>query len=245
MMICWIDATLLAASGENSAAYKAGEITGMLLSVVIMVSIPVLFIVSLVKLIRTRNKGWLAGLIVSSIPILAFIGLVFFGAYQAFTGKHFKTPVASISSVSGGRIDVPDASISVELPSGWKEIGALNDESLLSAVNQEQGCYMVVLADSEVDYAGTLRDFSDLTSEAMVDRLIRGIDTGAEELEVNSLPVIRREISGVTENVKIRYLHVSIYAGGYFHQVLCWSASSKWKSALPEFEKIVEKVKMQ
>lgn len=244
-MIHWGDTALLAASVENSAAYKAGEILGMLLSVVIMVSIPVLFIVSLVKLIRTRNKGWLAGLIVSSIPILAFIGLVFFGAYQAFTGKHSKSPVAPVSSVSVGRIDVPDAGISIELPSGWSEIGAINDEALLSAVNQELGCYMVVLADSEVDYTGTLRDFSDLTSEAMVDKLVGGTDTGAEELEVNSLPVIRREIYGVTENVKIRYLHVCTHTGGYFHQVLCWSASSKWKSSLPDFEKIIEKVEMQ
>lgn len=69
-------------SSDSSAAFKAGQAAGMVIGVILMLLIPATFVLCLVQLVRTKKRGWLIGLICSTIPVLIFVGLVAFSVYQ-------------------------------------------------------------------------------------------------------------------------------------------------------------------
>lgn len=235
----------LAATDTNSAAYKAGEAIGMVIGIVLMLAIPALFILCLVKLVYTKKKGWLFGLIASGIPILGFFVVVAFGAYTgakgAFSAKS-TTPSIFATKAPDRKVDVPNSDITLVLPGHWVDLDNLNEEADLGAGNLANEEYFIVMAESKIDFDGDLAEYSAITSGGMVDALENAEITEPKEISINGLPAIQREISGTIDRAKICYLHTTIESKGHFYQAMGWTLKSRRDTAFPVITSVIDSV---
>ena len=234
------DLLQLATTDQNSAAFDAGRAIGMVLSVVLMLGIPALFIFCLIKLVYTKKKGWLYGVIATGLPLLGFFGLIAFGAYQGITGA-FTTATTTVIAPDR-KVEVSNSDITVVLPGHWADLDNLNEEADLGAGNLAQEEYFLIMAEAKVDFEGDLLEYSELTSGGMVDALEGGTITEPENITINGLPAIQREISGSIDKSNICYLHTAIESKGHYYQVLGWTLKSRKKAVFPVLENVTKSI---
>ncbi len=235
---------------STSAAFKAGEKMGFVIGILLMVAVPVLFLVSLVQLVRTGKRAWLVGLVCTIIPLLAFVGLILFGAYREIVasgksgGGMSSSTLPSRSPLPAGGVVLPEGGgFSVKLPGNWKLLDGLHEDAGLQAGNLRREEYFIVISETKEDFAGDLREYSDLTAGNMVSALTKGSGGAVRELSLDGMPALQRTISGVADNANVTYLQTVVESDTRFHQVLGWTLKSKESSALPVLREVVDSLK--
>jgi hypothetical protein len=238
------DFFLLAATDTSSAAYKIGTIIGVILISILMIGLPILFIVSLIKLISTKNKNWIIGLVLSGLPLLALVCIFIFGIYAGLQEAISKRK-PGIASVSGmGRIvNVPDSKLSLQIPSNWRELKNINADASLSLGNPSREEYFIVLTETKIDLEGNLQDFSDITCDAIFASLTNATMSEPKTLTINGLSAVQREISGSIDRIKISYLHTSLEGKEQYYQLLGWSVVSRKTQAFKAIHDVVHSCK--
>lgn len=236
------DFFLLAATDPNSSAYRAGEIAGSILGLLILIVVPVLFIISLVKFITTKKRGWLVGLIVSGLLSIAFIVLVLVTAYNGYkTGiAKAKNATPSIRATGSAKVvEVPESDLSLTLPGHWVELSELNEEATLSTGNTAKEEYLIVIPENKIDFDGSLEDFSKITASGIFDNLTNSSISEPKPLLIQGLSAIQYEISGTIDHTKVSYLHTSVIGEKYFYQVLGWTVLSRKSQAFDVFHEVI------
>lgn len=236
------DLLQLAATDPSSAAYKAGQLVGTIIGFVVMIGIPVLFILSLVKLITTKNKAWIIGLVLSGIAFILIICVFAVGAYMGYKN----TKGQSLTETSSGTkkiVKVPDTKLSLGIPSHWKKIDDLNEAASLSMGNLFREEYLIVIAETKADFDGSLTDYSDLTVTAMIDSIDNSTFTEPVSLSINGLPAIQREFSGSVDRTKIAYSHTSIEGSENYYQIIGWTIPSRKTTAFKVIGDVVNSAK--
>jgi hypothetical protein len=64
------------------------------------------------------------------------------------------------------------------------------------------------------------------------------------KLTIGGQPALEYEITGAADNLKLCYLHTTVELGGYFHQVIAWTLSSRCRSGKPQLRQIVESFRL-
>lgn len=236
------DLLQLAATDPNSAAYKTGQVIGAIIGFIFVLGLPIIFIFSLVKLISTKNKAWLIGLILSGVAVIALIGLVAFGVYTGYKNSASKAR-SGFSSGAGSIVNVPDSKLSLNLPSHWSDIKDLNDAASLSMGNLFREEYLIVIAEAKADFDGNLTDYSELTVGSMIDSLDNPTTQEPLTLPINGLPSIQREFSGSVDRTKIAYLHTCIEGSEHYYQIIGWTIPSRKATAFKIIQDVINSSK--
>lgn len=228
----------IAATDTNSIAYKVGQVFGAVIGLALLIGLPILFILSLVKLISTKNKAWIIGIVLSGIPLILIAGGMMYGFYQGY-----KSAKVGTSSARTNIVMVPDTKLSLNIPSHWSNLNDLNDAASLGMGNLFREEYLVVIAESKADFDGNLTDYSDLTVTSMIDSIDHATAGSPVSLTLNGLPAIQREFSGTVDRTKIAYVHTSVEGGEHYYQVICWTTPSRKTSAFKTFHGLINSAK--
>lgn len=236
------DLLQLAATDPTSTAYKVGQVIGAILGFIIVLGLPALFILCLVKLISTKNKKWLIGLVLSGLALLALIGLVIGAVYMGYKNTVSNARLAASSGVESIVI-VPDSKLFLNMPSHWSEIKDLNEEASLSMGNLFREEYLIVIAEVKADYDGSLTDYSNLTVSSMTDSIENPTTKEPLSLSINGLPAIQQEFSGSIDRTKIAYLHTSIEGAEHYYQIIGWTIPSRKATAFKVIQDVIDSSK--
>jgi len=231
--------TILAETVTNSAAYMFG----MFLGFAIMLAIPVMFILSLIKFILTKGKGWLIMLIISILLGCGMIILIGYEAYKAFQ----KSGGISSASEKGVRaVETDDGLLTLDLPKGWRALDELSDTGSLGYGNLWKEHYVLVISEEKanLDESFTLMDYGELCLENT-----KGVASKFEKgewssLEVAGSPMMQIELNTVVDNIKINYLNGYYETENHYHQIVLWTLPSKWEKSKPVFQSVLKSVRL-
>lgn len=223
---------------SSSAAYRAGQVLGAILGLVIVIAVPVMFVVSLVRYLVTRRGGWLVGLVITSLLLLAGGALVAVGAWKGYQNGSTRAKTTEIITSSDGIVQF-------SIPSNWKNLTQLPEQGTIRKGNLSREEYLLVLAESKADFTGTLEDAA-IAGIAV----IKGTLTDVKCSEPTFLTIGRRqavqyEISGVINQYRIVYLATFVDAPGSLQKILMWTMESKRDAALPIFKTVLESTKIK
>lgn len=202
--------------------------------------LPVLFIISLVQLIRLKSAFWIAACALCVIAGLFSVVALGVKGVQ-FARDQVEAPHLDGREVPADRrVQSDDGLLSLELPDDWKILTGLHEDATLQAGNIFDEEYLVLLTDLKIDFAGSLEEHTDVTSNAMLESMIDGEKSRAERIEINGLPAIRYEISGTIDNLRIDYIQTTVEAPDAFHQLLGWTIRSRRDTALPTISQAIQ-----
>lgn len=129
---------------------------------------------------------------------------------------------------------------SLQLPRGWRAARDLNEGAVLQAIDPLYGRHVIVISEALDDYAPgvTVHDHARVT----VDLLIRGIRvtriSAPQHRVLRGHDAVQYEIEGLHDNTWVKYLHTTVNGRRAFHQVISWSAQSRYDRAT--FEALLE-----
>ena len=107
--------------------------------------------------------------------------------------------------------------------------------------NLAREAYCTILSESKMDFDEDvdLEQFSQIASGILVNSLENPKVEGPYNLNIVDYPAVKYEILGSINNTRIRYWHVSVDLGSYYHQVLLWSLPSRFEKNQPDFEEVL------
>ncbi len=237
-----LDFLQIATADSSSSAFKAGQVFGAIIGIILLIGLPILFILCLVKLISTKNKSWLIGLVFSGLSLLVLIGLIMVGVYMGYK-KSASTARSGLSSGVESIVNVPDSKLSLTLPSHWSDIKDLNDAASLSVGNLFREEYLIVISEQKADFDGDLTAYSNLTASTMIDSITNSTTKEPLTLSINGLPAIQREFSGSVDRTKIAYIHTSIEGSEHYYQIIGWTIPSRKTTAFKVIEDVINSSK--
>jgi hypothetical protein len=130
-------------------------------------------------------------------------------------------------------------------PANWKSLPELNEAASIGAGAESQQEYLIVLSQNKADLADfTLEKHHQSTRDQMIGKLKDGSATSWKPLTIDGHPALQDEISGVSDNTNIVFLHTTIDHGKYVHQILAWTPKSGrgllqgWEFQKPRLEKV-------
>lgn len=224
---------------------SAAFIFGVILGILLVIGLPLLFLVSLILFLKTKSKGWLAGMILSGIAALGFIGIFMVPAFME-GWKEDMDPYSGDPGESGeldassGRITSANELCSLKIPGNWSTMRDLNSDASLQVGNGFREEYLIVLVDRNFEYDGTLEEHSDLTSSFILEGLSGAEDTGAEPTTIGGFNALQRILRGRITGLDISYLHTTIRGEEGFYQILAWTLTPREKSKFPLYREIVD-----
>ena len=227
---------------DPEVAYQIGYFLGVLITIIMLIGIPVLFVISLVKAVRKREKIWIIFSIITGsllvIPVIMFLYGIYLGIGElvdfSLNGQPDKESRNLISR---------DSLCQITLPKHWVAMEDLNDEASLQAGNSFREEYIIILSDYKSDFVGTLEDHANVTSQSLLGLLEEGTKSDFEMIEINGLRTFQCEITGVSELTKIVYLHTTIEGELCYYQVLAWTLPSKMPAAMEVFKEVIPSFK--
>lgn len=132
-----------------------------------------------------------------------------------------------------------DKVMQFQVPASWETINGLNDEASFQMGHAYKEQYMIVISEPKIDFDGTLAEYSVVTTNNILSGLADNVKSEATEIDINGMKAIQCAISGTIQRLRVHYLHTVIVTENDFHQVLCWTLSSKKESVFPTFYEII------
>lgn len=184
----------------------------------------------------------LAGLVLGYLAILMNLIVIPTIAVPALQKQHaevfgvteFKNEIASA-----------DGKERILAPANWKSLPELNEAASIAAGAESRQEYLIVLSQNKADLTDfTLEKHHQSTRDDMLRKLKDGSATSWKPLTIDGHPALQDEISGVSDNTDIVFLHTTIDQGKYVHQILAWSQKSGrgllegWEFQKPRLEKV-------
>lgn len=231
----------------ESDAYKMGQMFGGILAIVMMLAIPTLFILSLIRYLITRKTGWLVSCIISGVLGLLFLlPIVFIGA-RAWKKGSDRAKAAIEERNGGGRTArTPGGEIVLQLPSSWKPMKTLHDDAVMQEANLGEGCFLIILEDSKEDFTGTLADFSELTSNSILNNLEKSQRVAVRGLGLSDdIKAYQYRIEGSANHIAMSYVFTAVESKDKFHQILIWSSMSSKEKVEPEIKRILSSLRIE
>ncbi len=236
------DLLQLAATDISSAANEIGEIIVAVVSGILVIGLPIVFILCLVKLISTKNKAWLIGLVLSGLSVIALICVAMVGAYMGYKNIVSNARSAANSGVES-IVKIPDSKLSLNIPSHWNNIEGLNEAASFSVGNHFGEEYLIVIAEPKADFDGDLTAYADLSASSMIDSIETPTTKDPLTVSINGLPAIQREFSGSIDRTKIAYLHTSIEGSEHYYQIVGWTLPSRKATAFKVIYDVINSAK--
>jgi len=136
-------------------------------------------------------------------------------------------------------LQASDGISQITKPARWRADPKLHQTAQIGMAGPGREAFAIVLTDAKEDLAKPgLGDFSDLTRGHIRKTAQNYAESERTELTVNTLPAIRYRIDASVDGVNVTYLHYAIAGKRHLHQVLVWSARSRFSAYRPELEKI-------
>lgn len=235
----------MASADPSSAAYNFGYILGMILMAIFLIGLPVLFILSLVKLVTTKKKAWLVGLITSTVLILALIGAIGYAMLEGVKSGAYASGKSKTSGSLGAAktVQVQDSKLSLSQPKHWRTLTGINEDASYTAGNTLKEEYFIVIHEPKVDFDGTVQEYSEIACDSIFTSITNGSMTEPISITLNGLPAVQREISGSIGRIKIAYLHTTVEGADQYYQLLGWTISSRKTAAMKVINEVVNSCK--
>ena len=138
-----------------------------------------------------------------------------------------------------------DGKFEVLKPGSWSLRDDLNDQADLQMGNRFSDVYGVILSEDQTEYDSyvSLSDFSYLTREAF-EEILKGIhQTGPENLTLQGQKAIRYDITGELEGMPVRYWHVVVESGDFYHQIVLWTRESRFERNAADFDLVLNSLR--
>ncbi|MBK1858727.1 hypothetical protein [Cerasicoccus arenae] len=229
------------AAAENDAAHQIGYLIGTTISVLILLAIPVLFIVSIVKYVKRRSTGWLVVLVITSLPVLAFIGMFSYGIYVGYTSALDKVADDQVEGTDRV-VPVAGSPLTIGMPDHWKLLKIVEEDVPLQMGNLFQEEYLMAFSYSKMDILDDLDGFTEYSNDTLLGRMDSGRVVDSRHFEVNGMNVSESEIQGEIDNMRINYLNYVVEGQNDFYQIMTWTLNSKSGSAYPVFREAIQTI---
>lgn len=209
------------------------------IAIFIFLGIPILFVISLVKFIKTKRKVWLFFLILSGIPLSLlgwkFAEAVIVGFEQGYNQaelfqSHTETPE------KGSLVPISDTSLSLVLPETWSFLTGINDVAVLEVGNLYDEQYLIVLLYNKLDFEGGLAGINQRCSDDLLSALTNAEQSEIVQKSFGDTIGVQAEFSGSIESLKLNYLQYICEDDTYYFQFIAWTLPSKKSKAFQVFE---------
>lgn len=134
-----------------------------------------------------------------------------------------------------------DGAFRVTVPSGWRTDRDLNEQADLGVSRRAEQCFVVVLSESSADFAEMNLELHAAETLAKLTRGLGSVKVSPPlQLTIASQPALQYEVSGVADNLNVRYLHTTVKLGGFYHQILAWTLASQWERRRETLRTVVQ-----
>jgi len=233
---------------DNSIAYQIGEVLGALLVVAIVIGVLVLFIIALVKSIKTARKGWIITAAISGIPIAAFLVLFLIGMALNITRGGASSPIFGGSSgsvsdlLTASMTPVPGSAIGYQISypmiDSWKKLDPSN--GAFDPLYNFHDAYVGVIA--EGIGVGTPQRICDLSQKNLTDKASQYSFTSPQPIQIDSHPWLTYDATATVSGVDLRY---RFYVDAdYTFQIISWTGPGAFDKVNPVFDRVAQSFKL-
>ncbi len=206
--------------------------------------VPFVGVILAVVYLVTRQQGQgVSGLAIAAIPVGVFNAFILQGVLAAIAIPAYTKYMERSRAVSGKSTEQTggsaDVAVSFQLPEHWSTIDELHDDATFQAGNRLREEYLIVLTDNKIDYAGTLAEHAELTSNSIINESQNSSRSDPKKLTINGYSAIQYEIACTVDNINLNYLHTTLEGQRGFHQVLAWTVRSKKAKGFVTFAEVL------
>lgn len=208
-----------------------------------VLGIPLVFIASVVFLVRSRNKGWLFLVIPSGLlsAILALGAIVV--ALRIFSGAAEIVNTLSPKALPPDGVVVSrDELLRTRLPKHWSILENLNASATLQAGDPVREEYMLVLTEPKDAVPGGIESYANLMVNHLIGTLQDVSVEGPEEVTINGMRGYQYAISGSAQGMRLEYLFTILEGPEAFHQVAMWTLQKYKDQAFAVFRETIQTV---
>ena len=173
--------------------------------------------------------------VVLAILFVSSYGLMYFFDEDYETGE-------IIASDEGEKIVRSiDGQIQVTIPSDWVWQPELHDEATLKVGNSWKELYLIVLPENKSDFISmNLERYSQITKKSLMSNLEAPETSAPIKLIIHNNKAIQYEIRGISEGVKVGFLHTSIEDSRNYYQILVSAPSPKFSDRKELLQQVIQ-----
>lgn len=226
---------------ESNAAFLLGRAVGGIVGCLAVVTVPTLFVGSLIVALVKKSRAWGVVAGVSGVLLVGLGGVaVVLGIVAARRAANDTSPATAISTAGSSTVASTEGRALLDIPGDWSEMDLENEHASLQVGNPQREEYLIVIAEPATDFDLDLDGFTELASGLTLGA-IAGAQTAGPPvaLDLNGLPARRLEISGAADGVRVVYHATYVEGAGHYYQVLAWTLPSKRDAAFPRYDQVV------
>ena len=233
-------------SSAYQTGFQIGQIIGIIVFLAFFVGCAALFVISLVKAISTRSKGWIIGACVSAVPLLILIALFVFGLAVGFNqgfrqsrdvaaakrGEPSPLLTADMTEITGNPFPYK---ISVPAYNDWKDKLSNPPYDHFLAYND---AYVGVIAENVgVATPESVRDFyqKNITQNSSDYSF-----SDSHEIIIDSRKWLTYDATATLKGVKIKYRFYLYSDNSRTVQILAWTEPVLFDRYAPVFDRIAK-----
>jgi|GEM_PF-701569 len=219
---------------EASTAFDFRMIIEIISGVLLSMALLILFIVSLIRSIVKRSKGWVMTAVFSGLIGLSLLGTGIYFAASRVADEFKKSSQPKIFQTSDG--------VATLVGQGsWKKLNLDSPAASLKIGNLIAEEYLVVITEPRIDFEKgfTCKQFADLAVETSSKVIKSPKVAGLAPITINGLSAYQTRITGSVGGVSVDYLNTYVQGKKHFHQILAWTLPSKRRVAFPKFKNAV------
>lgn len=233
----------LAQVDTSSAAFRIGELVGTILAVVLLISVPVFFVLSIIRFNRTKHGGWLAVVILTGLPLIAFVVIIGLGFYKGFQ-EGFENARASHEGGEAQVVLTGDDRYAFTMPGHWTKL-ELNPVAILEVGSERHEEYLLVIKDPKSSFQGSLGEFADAVNRMYLESLQAPEELTMRPTMVNGLVCIRSEFRGEFNGLPVHFIVLVVDGDDSYYQVAGWTVQSGVDGSLPVLNEVLASMKRQ
>ena len=231
---------------ENSTAYQVGQIVGITIVILFLVGLCVLFIVALVKAIKTRRTGWVITAAISGLPLLA-VFVAFLVGMVVGVGRAVSRSAGT--TLTHGQ-DAPDLlkgpmtavtgnamSYKVSLPSldSWGKEDSKPPFDYLFAYHD---AYLGVIAENVG--VGTPERICEISRKNLASKASACTATQPAAVDIDSRSWLTFDADATITGIKFKYRYYAYSDSERTVQIVAWAGPSVFERYAPVFDRIAK-----
>lgn len=222
----------------ESIGYQIGMVIGAIIGILLLLGIPVLFIISVIKAIKQKTRGWIIISITTGVLSLIPLGIFSYGVYKGinkldnYTNEKAKIP-------ENREIVSLDSLCQITIPEHWILLENLHDEASMQVGNLLSEEYLIILSDHKMDFNGSLEDHVDVTLSTLVSNIENVNIEASEKTVINGFQAIKHKVTGSVDRTTIVYLQTTIEGNNAFYQIIAWTLPSKADKSMEVFNNTI------
>ncbi|CAN5204581.1 hypothetical protein BH23VER1_BH23VER1_24640 [soil metagenome] len=236
-----------AGATEPSGAYQAGQAVGTLLGVavagVLVLGLIAVFIVSMVKFVRTKKRIWLVGIIAPAVLGLGVVGVVAAGFISGMTSSmariHERTAAAQAGGGATNEVVSDDGWVRLSVPARWSALNLGNRDASFTGGNMTTEEYVTLVSELKTELAEAFEEeididrYTEIISGGIQDSLDDAAMSDSEVAEIGGFPARRVGITGRMDELDLTYLLTVVESPDGFHQILGWTLTDLADTVIP------------